>query len=505
MKKNMLLAMLCGICAALALPPFFYLPLAVIAFSGLYLLLAKAENFKQAFWLGWSFGFAHHVVGLYWISNALLTDPAQFGWMIPFAISLIPAALAIYIGLVAVAHKKWAKDHFFSGFGVVLFAALWVAGEWLRAHLFSGFPWNLMGYALNIHDVTLQAASVVGVYGLSFGLVLAATAPALFYQRRWVFMGICSLLLPVVIVGFGVYRLSHAEVKNTTTPLHIVQANINQQQRWSDAERVKNLFSQLRLSKNAPPGSIIIWPESAVPYILHEEPNVRKMISQVIGSHTLITGSTRLQRKAGDDFDVWNSLEVMQKDEIVNFYNKNRLVPFGEFVPLRELIPFVDTLTNGNKDFSRGPGATTLYVAGAPDFSPLICYEVIYPDYRPEMGHAKWLINITNDAWFGLSSGPYQHFEMARMRAVEQGLPLIRAANTGISAIVDGYGRVNHLLPLGKQGVIDAFLPSPAIDTPYYSRFGDWMIGILIIISLILSKKLIKRQNSVEFTGKKGE
>ena len=266
MKKHIVLSMLCGICAALALPPFFYLPLAIIGFSGLYLLLAKAKNFKQSFWLGWSFGFGHHVVGLYWISNALLTDPARFGWMIPFAISLIPAALAIYIGLVAVAHKRFVGTNMFSGFGVVLFATLWVIGEWLRAHLFTGFPWNLIGYAFNIHASTMQAASIFGIYGLSFIFVLATTAPILLVPLRRmpgykksgelisdlrrnniISVSVCSVVFPLILIGFGIIRLQGADLGNTTTKIHIVQPNLSLNHKWDEMKMLDGLFLHLKL------------------------------------------------------------------------------------------------------------------------------------------------------------------------------------------------------------------------------------------------------------------
>ena len=286
--KRYALAVGCGICAALALPPFFYLPLVVIAFCGFYILLAGAATLKQAFWLGWSFGFAHHAVGLYWISNALLTDPERFAWMIPFALSLIPAALAIYIGVIAVIYKKYIREHAFTLFGVVLFASLWVAAEWLRAHLFTGFPWNLIGYALNIHPVSMQAASIVGIYGLSFALVLAATAPVLLRQKQWIAAGCCSLLLPLLMVGFGAYRLDHAQNTDTAIPIRIVQPNIFQHHKWDEARMMGNLFTHLRLSKNAPPGSIIVWPETAVPYFLHEQGQLKTLIKQTLGDHTLI-------------------------------------------------------------------------------------------------------------------------------------------------------------------------------------------------------------------------
>ena len=463
MKRIILLSMFCGIGAALALPPFFYFPFAIIGFSGLYLLLQKSTNLKQSFWIGWSFGFAHHVVGLYWISNSLLVDAARFAWLIPFAVSLIPAAAAIYIGLVATVYHKlfpspsgrWAR-----GEGVLGFAILWVFAEYLRAHLFGGFPWNLMGYALNVTDETMQLAHIVSVYGLSFIFVLAATAPALLMQKRRLQAGICTLLLPIILYSYGYQRLANAPQTSTDVPIRIVQANIAQNQKWNDNTRMQGFMKHLELSRGAKSGAIIIWPETSVPFFLNEEAEARAMIGKVIGkTQTLVTGTLRVQREGEYVTQLWNSMEVLQKGEIIANYDKARLVPFGEFIPLRNLFPFVEKITHGSVDFSSGTGATAISIQGIPAFSPLICYEIIYPDYRPQAGSAKWILNVTNDGWFGNSTGPHQHFEMARMRAVEQGIPVIRAANTGISGIIDAYGRVLQTLPLGEEGILDGYLP----------------------------------------------
>ncbi len=469
MKRLIPLSILCGILAALALPPFFYFPLAIIGFSGLYLLLQKSTSLKQSFWIGWSFGFAHHVLGLYWISNSLLVDADRFGWLIPFAVSFIPAAAAVYIGLVSLIYKKLplslrdeGKQHrCLRGEGVILFAALWVIAEYLRAHLFTGFPWNLMGYAFNITDETMQLAHSVSVYGLSFIFILAATAPALLLKKQRLFAGVCTLLLPAMLYGYGHQRLANASQASTDTPIRIVQANIAQNQKWDDATRMQGFIKHLELSRGAKSGAVIIWPETSVPFFLNEEPEARTMINKGIGkTQTLVTGTLRVQREGEYVTQLWNSMEVLQKGEIVATYDKARLVPFGEFIPLRKLFPFVEKITHGSIDFSSGKGATAISLQGIPAFSPLICYEIIYPDYHPHTGSAKWIINVTNDGWFGDSTGPHQHFEMARMRAVEQGIPVIRAANTGISGIIDAYGRVLQTLPLGQQGVIDGYLPA---------------------------------------------
>lgn len=471
MKRLIPLSMLCGILAALALPPFFYFPLAIIGFSGLYLLLQKSTSLKQSFWIGWSFGFAHHVLGLYWISNSLLVDADRFAWLIPFAVSLIPAAAAVYIGLVAMVHKKIAltpqTTSLFAlipqgeGQSVIYFVTFWVIAEYLRAHLFTGFPWNLMGYAFNITDETMQLAHNVSVYGLSFIFILAATAPALLMKQQRLLPSVCTLLLPAMLYGYGHHRLENASQASTDIPIRIVQANIAQNQKWDDATRMQGFLKHLELSRGAKSGTVIIWPETSVPFFLNEEPEVRAIINKGIGkTQTLVTGTLRVQREGEYVTQLWNSMEVLQKGEIVATYDKARLVPFGEFVPLRNLFPFVEKITHGAIDFSSGKGATAISLQGIPAFSPLICYEIIYPDYHPKTGEAKWILNVTNDGWFGKSTGPYQHFEMARLRAVEQGIPVIRAANTGISGIIDAYGRVISSLSLGEQGIIDGWLPA---------------------------------------------
>jgi apolipoprotein N-acyltransferase len=398
MKKNIPLSMLCGILAALALPPFFYCPLGISGFSGLYLLLQKSNNTKQSFWRGWSFGFAHHVVGLYWISNSLLVDADRFAWLIPFAVSLIPAAAAVYIGLVAALYKKIALTPSplpkGEGQSIIYFVILWVIAEYLRAHLFTGFPWNLMGYAFNIADETMQAAHIVSIYGLSFLFVLAATAPALLLQKQRLIVIVCTLLFPAMLYGYGYQRLVNAPQASTDIPIRIVQANIVQNQKWDDATRMQGFIKHLELSRGAKSGAVIIWPETSVPFFLNEEPEARAMIGKVIGkTQTLVTGTLRAEREGEYLTQLWNSMEVLQKGEIVATYDKARLVPFGEFVPLRRLFPFVEKITHGSIDFSSGKGATTLALSDIPAFSPLICYEIIYPDYHPQAGAAKWILN----------------------------------------------------------------------------------------------------------------
>ena len=499
-RGSYLLAALCGGIAAAILPPFFLWALAPIAFGGLYLLLINARGFKQSFWVGWWFGFAHHVLGLYWIANALLTDPEQFGWMVPFAVSGIPAAMAVYIGMATALHHRLVRGRARRLFGAVLFAALWVFTEFLRAHLFTGFPWNLIGYAFNVSDATLQAGSFLGIYGLSFIVVLGASMPALlFFRPQPAIPAVLTftLLVPLLLYAYGAHRLAGAQVEHTDINLHIVQADITQQHKWDPEKRLMNVRAHLDLSRGAPRHSLVLWPETATPFFLHDDGELRGEISKALGpDKTLITGALRMRPYGPGprDFDLWNALEVLRGGEILTFYTKNRLVPFGEYVPLRPLIPFVQKITAGGKDFSRGEGPVTRSASGVPVFLPLICYEVIFPEYSFTKERPEWMVNITNDGWFGISTGPHQHFEMARMRAVEQGVPLARVANTGISGVVNPYGKVESQIALGTRGFIDVKLPKPMIIPPLYARWGDAPAFSLIAALLIFAYGLVRNK-----------
>lgn len=491
-------AAILGAAFTLAFAPVFAWPAIPVSLTGFYLLLLKSESPRHAFKLGWVFAFAHHVTGLYWMANALLTDPEKFAWMVPFAVSLIPAALAVYVGVVAYIFRRWCIGQARSVAGIIQFAALWVVFEGLRGFLFTGFPWNLVGYTLSFSDAMIQPASIFGIYGLSFAVMLVGTAPTLLWNtpRRVVPVVLCSILLPVAMGGYGAWRLSHAESAGTGIRLRLVQANIPQTEKWRPDQRYRNLMEQIELSGKAggERPDIVIWPETAVSYFLHDDVKLQQLLTQRLGEQTrLITGAMRY-RSTGpgeDDFDLYNALEIFRSGVIEAHYEKSLLVPFGEYVPLRSFLPFVQKITYGMRDFARGPGAVAISPGGGlPAVQPLVCYEGIFPAYRAD--GAKWLINITNDGWFGLSSGPHQHFHMVRMRAVERGVPLVRAANTGISGVVDAYGRVIASIPLGDKGVLDAELPKTINERTIYvnflERFTFAMVVGMAVISRIAAK-----------------
>ncbi|MBV8938580.1 MAG: apolipoprotein N-acyltransferase [Alphaproteobacteria bacterium] len=473
-----------GVMAALAMPPVFLFPLLIPSFAGLAWLIRNASAPRRAFADGWWWGWGFFTAGLYWMCIALLTDPAKFAWLIPFtlvglhgALALIPAAAA-WLFYVLAPRRAFAP---------VVFACVWMLAEFARGYLLTGFPWNLPGYAFAFSGAMSQSVSVIGIYGLSFVTVLAAAAPV----AGWRYAACAWLGMAAMALG-GAWRLEHAPLAYVEgVRLRLVQGNITELAKWDPALQAQHLRSYLELSQR--PGyervTHLIWPETAVPFVLNREPELIRLLMRVAPEHgALLTGGLRAEGRGGE-WRVWNMLAVITRpDGVVAVYDKHHLVPFGEFVPLRRFLP-LEKITPGAVDFSRGPGPQALTAPGAPPFSPLICYEVLFPDEAaPADAPVSWLLNITNDAWFGNSSGPYQHFHISRMRAIEQGLPLVRAANTGISAVTDGYGRVLARLDLNTQGVLDSGLPQAVQGGTLYRKLGHlWLLlltGGVVLLTL---------------------
>ena len=381
---------------------------------------------------------------------------------------------------------------------IFAFAIAWSAAEWVRGHAFTGLPWNLIGYAWSGGFpgalVMLQSVAWVGIYGLSFVTVLAASLPAALGEpstapmssaRRWAPVLVAGLLVLVPGVAGGI-RLENMPTALTGTWLRLVQPSIPQSLKWEPAAAQADFRRLLDLSA-APathPIAAVLWPEAAAPFLLGRDADARQAIAAVVpeGGY-LITGALRANPPPGPIAQVWNSIEALNdRGAIVAHYDKAHLVPFGEYVPLRDWLPF-KKITAGTMDLSAGPGPRTIVLPGLPPFAPLICYEAIFPGaIVDESDRPAWMLNVTNDAWYGRSSGPFQHFAIARTRAVEEGLPLVRVANNGISAVVDAAGRVLARTGLDAVGNVDAALPGPAARTPY-ARAGNWGFLTLLLLA----------------------
>ncbi|HYC14329.1 MAG TPA: apolipoprotein N-acyltransferase [Stellaceae bacterium] len=490
-------AFLLGALAMAALPPVDLTPVLVISFTGLVWLADGAQRPREAFAIGWSFGFGFFVAGLYWIAAALFVDIAQFWWLVPFAVLGLPAALAFFTGFALLAanlvYRRWRAR---SAARVLTLAVCWCAAEWLRGHILTGFPWNLVGYAWSGAFpgslAMLQTTSLVGIYGLSLVTVLMAMLPATlgdFGGRRWPPLAAAVVLL-CACLGFGWARLEQGPAGDVPgVALRIVQPSIPQSLKNDRAEREANFRRHLALSA-APDESgktltAIIWPEAGAPPFLDRFPEERALIASVLPPGALaIVGSDRTDPAPTRPERYWNSLVVLDHEgAVVASFDKAHLVPFGEYVPLRSILP-MNKITPGTVDFSAGPGPRTLHLPGLPPVSPLICYEAIFPGAVIDPSdRPQWLLSLTNDGWYGTSSGPFQDFSIARTRAVEEGLPLVRAANNGVSGVVDPYGRVVRRLGLDAVGYLDVALPR-SLDPTLYESVGD--LPFLTALPLLL-------------------
>ncbi|NQV82967.1 MAG: apolipoprotein N-acyltransferase [Rhodospirillales bacterium] len=497
-----------GVMAALALPPLYLLPLLIPAFSGLLWAVEDSPGTGRAFADGWWFGFGFSAAGLYWIGLSFFVDAAMYGWMAPFAIAGMAAGMALFPALAA-ALSRWvfaAGANSISALGrVLVFSALWTASEWLRGWVLTGFPWNLIGTVWTVSDAILQMAAVTGVFGLSLLSVVVASMPAVLAGRvggpgGWRTVTITFAVLGVVWLA-GAGRLSQATEETVSgVRLRLVQPNIPQALKWKPELRRKHVLKQLALSRapavQGPPPTHVIWAETAVPYVIDQTPGLAKTLGLAAPKGGLIiVGAPRATPPGAKPSRLWNSLLAFDSQgRVRGTYDKFHLVPFGEYVPLRGLLP-INKLTAGRQDFSPGPGIRTLKLDSLPPLSALICYEVIFPGRVVGIDRPAWLLNLTNDGWFGLSSGPYQHFAAARLRAVEEGLPLVRVANTGISGIVDGYGRTVKSLGLGREGILDSDLPVALSGRTPFSRLGDWMTGFMLVVVLgagLMMRRIVK-------------
>ncbi len=521
--RRALIAAVLGAASVLALPPFHAMPVLLVTLPCLIWLLdgasATTRPNRAAFWTGWCFGFGYFVVGLHWIASALFVDLASFWWLVPFAVAGLPAGLAIFFGLIALIHgavARWAALDAVER--AMLFAVVWTGVEVTRGVVLTGFPWNLIGYTWVGWPPVLQAASLIGVHGLGLITVLTAgLAYAVIDRDRFRFSSRATAVFGAMVVVlaamafWGSVRLTAPLETHPDLRLRLVQASVPQDQKWHPDHRLLHFNRHLDLSVApgaGPPPTHVIWPETAAPFLLNRDAEARRRIAAVVpDGSVLLTGSPLGDPVAGapDQVRFTNSLVGIDGDGVLTLrYDKVHLVPFGEYVPFGSVLP-IEKITEGREDFTPGPGLRTLAAGTAaradapalPPFSVLICYEAIFPGHVALTGPDRpaWLLNVTNDAWFGETIGPQQHYAQARMRAVEEGLPLVRAANTGISAVTDGYGRVLDRLDLGAVGVIDAPLPT-ALTPTVFARFGHGPLAILtlLLVTLIIISRTLRNR-----------
>ena len=487
-------ALALGFLSVAILPPYYFFPLSLICFSGLYLLLYHNPKKSQSFGIGYWFGFGHFSLGLSWAANALLIDAETYGWLYPIAIAAAGLFFGLFIGLPAILStffkSPWSK--------LLAFTGLWGLSEWLRSFILTGFPWNLLGSALTFNPQYFQTVSIYGTYGLSMMLLLWSMLPGIWFlsakKSKICAFGI-FILLPLLVCGYGHTRINQLSPQFATPGLTVrmVQPSIAQNKKW-DISALEENFSQhiaLGTAEGLEKVDFVIWGETASPFPLDMDSRHREQILASIPPHGyLITGLVRIQTTPYGQLLPYNSMMIINKQgEIENYYDKSHLVPFGEYIPLRRFLPaWIKPITNTVANFEAGPGPRTLQIGTYPPFGVLICYEIIFPseitnpNQRPE-----WLINLTNDAWYGDSSGPRQHLVSARLRAVEEGLSIIRVANSGISAGIDPLGRIIGQIPLNQPQILDIRLPSQLSTKSIYGQYGNFIPLLLITLNIILA------------------
>ena len=502
-----------GAGSVLAMAPFFAWPVLFLTLPILVLLIdaalatAKRRPAAHAAAITWWFAFAYFLAGLFWIGEAFLVEADKFAALMPFAVMAMPAGLALFwAGAVAAASPFW-------GNGLrrvfVLAVALSVA-EWLRGHILTGFPWNVLGYALTAPETMMQSAAVLGIYGLTLVAIPVLACPLIAWAdsrsarcdatRPVLVTVLASLAVLAAIAGWGRLRLAaDPPVAKSVVRLRLVQPSIPQREKWQQENQRRNFLRHLELTRQSPAGiedhargvNLIVWPEAAMPFLPLDTPVALEALGAVVpeGAH-LVAGLLRVEPVPpgvpGRSRRVLNSLAAFASGgRPVAIYDKTHLVPFGEYLPFQATLEAIglEQLTRIRGGFDVGPTPRPLLrIPGLPPLAPLICYEAIFPSTVVQSAERPAaLLNVTNDGWFGNTTGPRQHLHQARVRAVEEGLPVIRSANNGISAVIDAHGRIVGRLDLDVAGVLDADLPSP-ISPPIYARFGDGLFAALLVL-----------------------
>lgn len=530
-------ALLFGGLSVLAMAPFEFWPILFLTLPPLVWLIdgtqAHERPLRAATLDGWWFGFGYFFFGLFWVGEAFLVEAHIFGWLLPFAITLMPAGLAVFTAAAfALARTFWHP----SLARVVILAVCLTLVEYLRGHIFTGFPWNILGYAFTSNLALMQSAALIGVYGLTAVTVLICTLPLVAATdaitssgarpMRPAILAVLALSLgPLAgLYAYGVWVLPTNELATLEgVKIRIVQPSVPQHHKWARDKQAEIFADHLDLSKRDEQGRIdnlegvthVVWPEASMPFLPLATPQALAAIADLLPDDKyLLAGALRLEgSKPGDEVRpsvrarsrVYNSIIVFGPDgNPLTLYDKLHLVPFGEYLPFRETMDQfgLEALTRIRGGFASGPAPRpNLSVPGLPPVGPLICYEAIFPAAVIQTAERPGvLVNSTNDGWFGNMTGPYQHFQQSRLRAVEEGLPLVRAANNGVSALIDPYGRVVKSIALNERGVIDVKLPEPKSPT-VYGMYGDRCLMLILLLFLLVAFGLMSYPSHLAYKG----
>ena len=507
----LLLALLAGLAAGFAHPPFGVLP-GLLGFTALMWSVDQAgphRPVRSAFLRGLAAGFGFFLVSLWWVAEAFFVDAAAHGWMAPVVMLILPTGLALFWAAACALYKAFGATGLRRA---LVFAACFGLFEWLRGHVLTGFPWNLPGQTWAAGSAPSQAASVIGAYGLSVITVLAAAllAVALGPEGRRTRVAAVALTLTLLggLYGFGAWRLAQPAPPDQAFAVRVVQPNLGQaDKRMGDVDGVIDLYLALTRRPGLERADVVIWPEGAVPAVANDflgadEARRRRIAAALAPGQRLMLGAIRAEPapEEADGHRVFNSLLALERVEtaagpdlrLLGFYDKHRLVPLGEYLPLRSLLEPVGfvRLTQAPEDFAAGPRPAPLSIPGLPRVQPLICYESLFPGFTSEVGgRPAWIVNPSNDSWFGRTSGPWQHLNIMAYRGIEEGLPVVRATPTGVSAVIDPLGRTRSRLAIGEQGVIDLTVPGAQPRT-VYAWLGETSFWLMTLMGLVLGLPL---------------
>ncbi len=493
-----------GSVSALGFAPFNMFPLLLLAFAVLVLLLdgvsVEKNRMRKSAATGWAFGFGQFLVGMHWIFYPFLVDPLQHAWQIPLVVLLFPGGLALFSTIACAASMLVWKD---GPARIFIFSIFYAVAEWLRGHVLTGLPWNLPAYAWGASLSVLQSTALIGAYGLTFLTTLfgASLGELLIGPRRWFLPAIMTVLFVMISIAGEVRLYSSPTIYVPAVRLRVVQPNIPQDEKYR-RELLQRNWDRLVDLSTKPAGvspTVIIWPEAAPPVLLQRSQGALEQIAVLTGpNRVLITGNQRMSVSNAGDRLFYNSLYIFgHGGQLLSTYDKFHLVPFGEYLPIEEILRKIGItrLVGFPGSFAAGDGPHTYKVPGAPDVGPLICYEILFPGAVVGEERPDWLVNVTDDSWFGPWAGPRQHLLAARVRAIEEGLPVVRSANTGVSAVIDPLGRTIAELGLGETGELDSALPR-AVAMPAYARYGDACFVVLLLIGAGLSSWLARKLRS---------
>ena len=504
-----------GLLGALAMAPFHLFPLLVLPYTFLLLALRQPElTRRRAFFLSFMTGFGIHLGGLFWIANAMLVANSPFLWAYPFALTGLPILFALYHGVVGLLFRRFlAKKNPPILAQWLYFSVLIALMEYVRGFLFTGYPWNLPGYGWMELPV-VQSLALFGPYALTLLTILLASVPALFYgSTGWQWRNRTALrvsgamvLIFMVLGAGGMYRLTQKTDIVPHVRVAVIQPNIDQGEKWDGNKRKDHFNKLLRLSRprdqvdqaaNDKMATLIVWPETALSGSMLDSDAAIKAFENMLDAHgaqtTLFSGTLRSEEDESGKRAYFNSL-MSWRAGMTNdltpqtIYDKSHLVPFGEYMPFEKQLNLSPVV--GYSGFAAGGGVTTQKVPGAPPFSPLICYEVVFPHAVVDQNNRPgWMLNVTNDGWYGNSPGPYQHWELVRARSIEEGLPSVRSANTGISGVIDGYGRIIAKAGYNEAAALYAPLPKALPPTPY-AQYGELFFAALLMLIYGLARVL---------------